>query len=180
MINQPAKKDHLAFIAELAASLRDAQSRPGASAEERGRCQRWLDHAESLKALLEMGRGPRGEVSSSYDDLPAALLKELNPRKADQLEKQIIAVLAACNGSADLDQVLVGLYRGFGVIGKRRVIQNKLWRLVRTGRIAKTKKRNVFSLQSGDRGERRKKLGVSRSQGRSPPGRRRKLQGSRE
>ena len=159
-INAATGRDHLTFIAELAASLREAQARPGISAEERGRYQRWLAHADSLQSLLGMGRPgiSRADDAASHADLPAALLRELNPRKADQLETQIIAVLAACNGSADLDQVLVGLYRGFGVIGKRRVIQNKLWRLVRTGRISKEKKRNVFSLStSGERPRRKNK-----------------------
>ena len=154
----PAKRDHLGFIAELAASLREAQSRPGISAEERGRCQRWLEHAASLQALLQLGREP-SSPSAGADaaaDLPPALVKELSPRKRDRLEQQIVAVLTACNGSADLDQVLVGLYRGFGVVGKRRVIQNKLWRLVRTGRICKAKNtRNVFSLTGPKRKPRR-------------------------
>src|SRR4051812_33707493 len=115
-MNAPAKKDHAAFIAELAASLRAAQTRPGVSAEERGRYQRWLSHTDSLQSLLGMGglAGSPEDRASGYADLPPVLLKELkNPRKVDQLENQIIAVLAACNGSADLDQILVGLYRGF-------------------------------------------------------------------
>lgn len=177
-MNEAAQKDYLAFIAELAASLREAQSRPGTSAEERGRYQRWLAHADSLQSLLALGSpaAPAGHDPSLYADLPPALLNELHPRKADQLERQILAVLAACNGSADLDQILVGLYRGFAVIGTRRVIQNKLWRLVRTGRITKEKKRNVFSLvaskQAGQRGRNRQ---ASRSKGRrSQPERRRK------
>lgn len=145
----PAKRDHLAFIAELAADMRQAEARPGISAEERGRYRRWLDHAASLESLLALGHAQTGaeQRGDAEGDLPPALLKELSPKKRDRLEQQIVAVLAACNGQADLDAVLIGLYRGFGVIAKRRVIQNKLWRLVRTGRICKAKNtRNVFSL----------------------------------
>jgi hypothetical protein len=154
----PAKTDHLAFVAELAANLREAQRRPGISAEERGRCQRWLEHAAALESLFQIGRAQPGDdpAPAGGAHLPPALLKELSPRKRDRLEQQIVAVLAACNGSADLDQVLIGLYRGFGVIAKRRVIQNKLWRLVRTGRICKAKNtRNVFALAAPKRRERR-------------------------
>ena len=180
----PAKQDHLAFVAELAASLRDAQSRPGISAEERGRYERWLDHTASLSALLEMGRpkGSRAAELSAHADLPPALLKELSPRQSDQLEQQLISVLAACEGTADLDAILIGLYRGFGVIGKRRVIQNKLWRLVRTGRIAKAKnKRNVFSLKMEQTAESpRKRRGERALVRRPPPARRRKLERTRE
>ncbi len=147
MAKLPVRRDHLAFIAELSDNLRAAQHRPGVSAEERGRCARWLEHAASLEALPSMGGRQPKKNEAQNADLPPALLKELSPRKRDRLEQQIVAVLSACNGSADLDQVLVGLYRGFGVIEKRRVIQNKLWRLVRTGRICKAKNtRNVFSL----------------------------------
>ena len=157
MAKQLARQDHLAFIAELSAGLEEAQGRSGISAEERGRYQRWIEQAHSLGALLEVGREGRAQPSRE-DDLPPALLKELSPRRRDQLETQIVAVLAACNGSADLDQVLIGLYRGFGVVEKRRVIQNKLWRLVRTGRICKAKNtRNVFSLEAPKPRERRAK-----------------------
>jgi len=156
MRRQPFGNNPLAFIAELTASLRESQTRPGLSAEERGRHQRWLEQAAALQALLESSE-PAAEASArdmprepaKKETLPPALLKELSPRNRDQLEQQILAVLAACDGSADLDQVLIGLYRGFGIIAKRRVIQNKLWRLVRTDRIAKAKNtRNVFSLSA--------------------------------
>jgi len=154
MPKNPAKQDHLAFIAELSAGLREAQGRSDISAEERGRYQRWIEQAQSLRALLDVGRAR----AAREDDLPPALLKELSPRQRDRLEGQIVAVLSACNGSADLDQILIGLYRGFGIVEKRRVIQNKLWRLVRTGRICKAKNtRNVFSLEATKQRERRGK-----------------------
>ena len=184
MISRAANEDHLTFIAELAGYLREARNRPGMSAEERGRNERWLEHTASLKALFEMGapKATRALELSAQADLPAALLKELSPKQSDQLERQIVAVLAACNGSADLDEILIGLYRGFHVIGKRKVIQNKLWRLVRTGRIAKAKdKRNVFALETDDGSARRRKSKASRSLARlAAPTRRRKLQRQRE
>jgi hypothetical protein len=165
MRRQPVRNNPLAFIAELTASLRESQTRPGLSAEERGRHQRWLDQAAALQALLQSrpaapasARVIEPRESADKETLPPALLKELSPRNRDQLEQQILAVLAACDGSADLDQVLIGLYRGFGIVAKRRVIQNKLWRLVRTERIAKAKNtRNVFSLNAGANFRRKRK-----------------------
>jgi hypothetical protein len=157
MRRQPAHNNPSAFLAELMASLRDAQMRPGISAEERGRHQRWLEQAALLQRLLEQRPRPAPSAARALvprepaekEALPPALLKELSPRTRDELEQQILSVLAAGGGSADLDQVLIGLYRSFGIIAKRRVIQNKLWRLVRTGRIAKAKNtRNVFSLNA--------------------------------
>lgn len=151
------RKDHSAFLAELAAALQESQTRQGISAEERGRHARWLEHAQALSELFGAGaKSGIGGATTPEHTLPPALLKELSPRKRDQLEQQIVAVLAASDGSADLDQILIGLYRGFGVIAKRRVIQNKLWRLVRTGRIRKAKNtRNVFALNAPN--ERRSK-----------------------
>lgn len=144
------RKDHSAFLAELAGALRESQTRPGVSAEERGRHARWLEHAQALSELFGADAKSGVSAGTAHESaLPPALLKELSPRKRDQLEQQILAVLAASDGSADLDQVLIGLYRGFGVIAKRRVIQNKLWRLVRTERIRKAKNtRNVFALNA--------------------------------
>src|SRR4051794_36403950 len=99
------QRDHLGFLTELTVTLRDAQERPGISAEERGRYERWLAHTEALGALLGIESQFRGEMNlpAAQADLPPALLKELRHRQPDQLERQIVAVLAACNGSADLD-----------------------------------------------------------------------------
>ena len=167
MRRQPVRNNPSAFLAELTASLREAQMRPGISAEERGRHQRWLEQAAALQTLLESRRRPASPAAAraivpreaeEKETLPPALLKELSPRTRDQLEQQILSVLAASDGRADLDQVLLGLYRRFGIIAKRRVIQNKLWRLVRTGRIAKAKDmRNVFSLNAPPPGTPRRK-----------------------
>jgi hypothetical protein len=145
-----SQQDHLGFLSELAAALRDSHQHPGISAEERGRYERWLAHIGALGALLGVENQSKGtgNLPALQSDLPPALLKELRHPQPDQLERQIVTVLAACRGSADLDQILIGLYRGFGLVEKRRVIQNKLWRLVRKGRISKAQDtRNVFSLK---------------------------------
>ena len=154
-----SQPDHLGFLAELAAALRDSHQRAGISAEERGRYERWLAHIGALGALLDVESQTKGvaNLPESQLDLPPALLKELRHPQPDQLERQIVAVLAACRGSADLDQILIGLYRGFGLVEKRRVIQNKLWRLVRKGRISKAQDtRNIFTLSERKVRERRR------------------------
>jgi len=70
-----------------------------------------------------------GDVS----DLPEELLKELSIPATDELETQILTVMRACNGEANLDQVLVGLYRKFKVSQQRRFLQNKLYRMSKKG-----------------------------------------------
>lgn len=62
-------------------------------------------------------------------DLPPELLEELTIAKGDDLEDQLVTVINAYGGEASLDQILVGLYRKFKVIQKRRFIQNKLYRM---------------------------------------------------
>lgn len=62
-------------------------------------------------------------------DLPEELLAELSVAKTDELEDQIVTVINAYGGTATLDQILVGLFRKFKVIQKRRFIQNKLYRM---------------------------------------------------
>lgn len=62
-------------------------------------------------------------------DLPKELLDELSVAKTDELEDQIVAVINAYGGEASLDQILVGLFRKFQVVQKRRFLQNKLYRM---------------------------------------------------
>lgn len=81
--------------------------------------------------------------------LPPELLSELSVSQADVLEQQIHAVLDALGGSADLDQILIGLYRKYQVVQKRRFLQNKLWRMVRKGQVQKPKgARGLFHLDA--------------------------------
>ncbi len=62
-------------------------------------------------------------------DLPSELLEELSIAKTDELEDQLVTVINAYGGEANLDQILVGLYRKFKVSQKRRFLQNKLYRM---------------------------------------------------
>ncbi len=62
-------------------------------------------------------------------DLPSELLGELNVTKTDELDDQLVTIINSYDGEASLDQILVGLYRKFQVIQKRRFVQNKLYRM---------------------------------------------------
>lgn len=85
-----------------------------------------------------------GDVS----DLPPELIRELSLPKTDELEDQILVVMRACEGDAGLDQVLVGLYRKFGVAQTRRFIQNKLYRMSKKELVYQVAgERAVYSLE---------------------------------
>ena len=62
-------------------------------------------------------------------DLPPELQQELSITKVDELDDQLVTVINAYGGVATLDQVLVGLYRKFGISQRRRFVQNKLYRM---------------------------------------------------
>ena len=87
--------------------------------------------------------------TADLSGLPPELLAELSAAQVDVLERQIVSVLQTLGGSADLDQILIGLYRKFEVVQKRRFLQNKLWRMVRKGQVQKTKSaRGIFRLDA--------------------------------
>lgn len=84
-----------------------------------------------LSYLLEQKRlsQPIPKALGDISDLPEELLKELAVTQTDELEDQILTVVRACNGEANLDQVLVGLFRKFKVVQTRRYLQNKMYRM---------------------------------------------------
>lgn len=71
-------------------------------------------------------------IPASYgdlSDLPPELVKELSGIKVDDLEQQIYTIIKAGGAEADLDAVLIELFRRFRVIQTRKFLQNKLWRM---------------------------------------------------
>jgi hypothetical protein len=89
----------------------------------------WREHAARLEAYVEQKAPPVGAIDLA--DLPPELLRELRTRPAKLLEARVLSVVRDMNGQADLDAILIGLYRKYQLIQKRRVMQNLLWRLVR-------------------------------------------------
>jgi hypothetical protein len=160
MIARQARGHPIALISELAADFRESEDDPGLTAKERARLTRWRKHAAALEAYV---RRQSGEVAgpvidlADTSDLPPELLKELSNVQADELETQIFTVLGTCGGSADLDQLLIGLFRKYGTVHKRRFLQNKLWRMVRKGDLDKADQRGLFRLTAPKPRKREKK-----------------------
>jgi hypothetical protein len=94
-----------------------------------------MAHAGSLEAASKRLFTLEGLTSAlppdlgNIHDLPQELLDELSVAKTDELEDQLVTVINAYGGEASLDQILVGLFRKFKVVQKRRFIQNKLYRM---------------------------------------------------
>jgi hypothetical protein len=74
-------------------------------------------------------------------DLPKELRAELSGIEIDELESQLVTVINAYGGTADLNQVLVGLFRKFKIVQTRRFIQQKLWRMTSDGLLWSVPKR---------------------------------------
>jgi len=124
-------------LEELEAGIR-AQLAASDRPEEQARYTRWLSLIGSLRAPMNL---------TDVSDLPPELIRELN-LPTDKLESQIMALLRLMGEPVDLDQILIGLYRRFGVIQKRRFLQNKLWRMVSKKQIYKGKDRKgVYALE---------------------------------
>lgn len=103
-----------------------------------------VGYLEEHRALFSPLSADLGDLS----DLPQELLAELTVQQADELETQILSVVKALSGKADLDQILVGLFRKFKVVQKRRVLQNKVWRLTKKGALhAIAGRRGLYSLE---------------------------------
>ena len=124
-------------LEELEAGIR-AQLAASDRPEEQARYTRWLSLIGSLRAPMNL---------TDVSDLPPELIRELN-LPTDKLESQIMALLQLMGEPIDLDQILIGLYRRFGVIQKRRFLQNKLWRMVNKQQIYKMKDRKgLYALE---------------------------------
>jgi len=94
---------------------------------------------------------------TDLSDLPPELLAELSIAQVDVLERQVLTVLRELGGAADLDRILIALYRRFQTVQKRRFLQNKLWRMVRKGQVEKSDgARGVFRLEPKKQRRRRK------------------------
>lgn len=87
--------------------------------------QQTVDELEELRRLLTPVPASYGDLS----DLPPALVKELTGIKVDDLEQQVFTIIKAAGKEADLDVILIELFRRFKVLQTRKFLQNKLWRM---------------------------------------------------
>lgn len=86
--------------------------------------------------------GRRIDVS----DLPEELRSQLQFARVSELESAIIDVIRdTYDGIANVDEILVGLFRKTGVVHQRQYLANKLYRMASSKQInAVEKKRGVY------------------------------------
>jgi len=83
-----------------------------------------------------------GRRLGDLSDLPEELRAELQITKTDELENQIIEVInESYEGMANIDEVIVGIYRKYNDIQKRQFLANKMYRMAKTGLLYSVKGR---------------------------------------
>ena len=86
--------------------------------------------AEEFERLIDLTTAiPR--PLEKISDLPPSLIAELSTVKVDELEDQVVTVINAFGGTANIDEILVGLYRKFKVEQTRKFMLNKLYRMMK-------------------------------------------------
>jgi hypothetical protein len=104
-----------------------------------------IDEIERLRLL----RAPLPTRLGDLSDIPPELRAELSGIEIDDLEGQLIQVIQSYGGTADLNQILVGLFRKFKVVQTRRFAQQKLWRMTTDHVIwSVPKRKGVYSIKN--------------------------------
>lgn len=64
-----------------------------------------------------------------YDNLPEKIKRELSFKKTDEFSDKIINVLYSYNGIANIDEIIVGMYKTFNIIRSRKYYIGKLYKM---------------------------------------------------
>ena len=66
-----------------------------------------------------------------YDKLPEKIKRELCFGKTDDFSNKIINVLYSYKGIANIDEIIIGMYRTYGVIKTRNYYVGKLYKMTK-------------------------------------------------
>lgn len=90
-----------------------------------------------------------GKRVGDLDDLPPALRDQLQIGKLGELEREIIDLVRdEYLGVANVDEILVGLYRRTGEIHPRQYLANKLYRMGQAAQIVSVpRKKGVYRVK---------------------------------
>lgn len=89
-----------------------------------------------------------GKRVGNLDDLPEKLRAQLQVGKVGETERQILDVLRSYDGVANVDEIMVGLYRAWNQIHDRQPLANRLYRMSQAGHIVSVpKKKGVYRIK---------------------------------
>ncbi|MEO1040072.1 MAG: hypothetical protein AAFX09_11040 [Pseudomonadota bacterium] len=148
-------QNDLAFVKEQAAYHRRQASRFSKDETRSNRHKQIVARFENLQYKLEKIEAGNAPVDSSavslpkrgvmrlgnLDDLPADLRKELSISESDQLELDIQQVIRDYGGAANIDEILVSLWRATDKVHERVFISRKLYRMAKAEMIFSVPKR---------------------------------------
>jgi hypothetical protein len=83
-----------------------------------------------------------GRRLGNLDELPESLRSQLQVGKIGDQEREIIAVIREMyDGVANVDEILVGLFRRTSQIHERQQLANRLYRMGKAGHVTSVPKR---------------------------------------
>lgn len=91
-----------------------------------------------------------GRRIGDTSDLPEGLKQMLKSAGLDDLEEKIVSTMRSrYDGVANIDEIIVGLYRDSGYIAEdRKMLAGKLYRMTKSGHVESVPKRKgVFRLK---------------------------------
>jgi hypothetical protein len=91
-----------------------------------------------------------GRRMGNLSDLPDELRKQLQIARISELEQTIISIINHMyQGVANVDEILVGLYRETNEVHQRQTIANKLYRMTAAKQLLSVpKKKGVYRVQA--------------------------------
>ena len=118
------------------------QDHPGYRPNQTAKYERFArDHRELLEYLEQQKAretfagvvAPSSPESDDLAGLPPELLAELSTSTTKAQSDVLVQIINDRGGTATLDQILIDLYKKHGEIGKRVLVQNRLYRLYKRG-----------------------------------------------
>ena len=90
-----------------------------------------------------------GRRIGNLDDLPETLRAQLQVGKIGELERRIIDIIQyVYDGVANVDEILVGLYRQTGEVHDRQPLANRLYRMGQAGHLKSVpRKKGVYRVK---------------------------------
>lgn len=90
-----------------------------------------------------------GRRVGNLEDLPESLRAQLQVGKIGELEREIVALIRdEYEGVANVDEILVGLYRRKGEVFDRQPLANRLYRMGQAGHlISVPRKKGVYRVK---------------------------------
>lgn len=135
-------KSQRAFHEKKAASKRIEPSRADTHLRL---ATKFTEVIQSLEALPQRDEAPVSDASvedlfaiDRYDlsSLPDSLVEELSISRADEDDTQIIQLFRIARRPLSINEIMVGLYRKFGVQHKRSSLNSRLYRMANKGDLA--------------------------------------------